>query len=80
MNLCGTRTPSLPYLSMEVMVFWRGGVNWPQNKQTAKAESLSKSVDFIHEVLDEVASGVNLTEAEVKERILRKEEQMNRTT
>ncbi|GFX47662.1 e3 ubiquitin-protein ligase XIAP [Trichonephila clavipes] len=31
MNLCGTRTPPPPCFSMEVKVFWRGGVNWPKN-------------------------------------------------
>ncbi|GFU62424.1 hypothetical protein TNCV_319231 [Trichonephila clavipes] len=38
MNLCGTRTLPPPCFSIEVKVFWRGGVNWPQGNAREKEE------------------------------------------
>ncbi|GFX48150.1 hypothetical protein TNCV_4114851 [Trichonephila clavipes] len=32
MNLCGTRTPAPPCFNIEVKVFCRGDVNWPQKR------------------------------------------------
>ncbi|GFX69245.1 hypothetical protein TNCV_3564211 [Trichonephila clavipes] len=43
-----------------------------------KVSGLSKSEDFINELLDDTASVINLTEEERQERILRKKGQMNR--
>ncbi|GFT24080.1 transposable element Tc3 transposase [Trichonephila clavipes] len=42
-----------------------------------EAAGLSKSEDFINEVLDDAASVINLTEERRQERTLRKKEQIN---
>ncbi|GFW17649.1 hypothetical protein TNCV_2652061 [Trichonephila clavipes] len=49
-------------------------------QEGARAAGLSKSKDFIKEVLIDAASAMNLIEEERQERILRKKEQISGTT
>ncbi|GFT58433.1 hypothetical protein TNCV_2119281 [Trichonephila clavipes] len=68
------------------------GTKYSIFQEAARAAGLSKSEDFVNEVLDDVASVMNLTEKERKERIFlaknfqerrqqqQKKEQINRTT
>ncbi|GFW89005.1 hypothetical protein TNCV_2684391 [Trichonephila clavipes] len=48
--------------------------------EATRAAGLSKSDDFINEVLDDATLLMNLSEEEDQERILREKEQINRST
>ncbi|GFT49296.1 hypothetical protein TNCV_4582901 [Trichonephila clavipes] len=56
------------------------GTKYPTFQKAARAAGLSKSRNFINEVLDVAISVRNLTEEERQERILRKKEQINKDT
>ncbi|GFS51502.1 uncharacterized protein TNCV_549471 [Trichonephila clavipes] len=59
---------------------FRGSRSDYVRQEAARAAGLSKSEDFINEVLDDAVSVRNLTEEEPQEGIFRKNEQITRTT